>query len=269
MSYLKDSLEKAKVARLSRLAREEGPPRPIERTGQVLRFYDYTRTRVVGVSTEMLLRNRIVAVGEESPVNQQFKLLRTQLFQSTRQKGINSVQVTGFEQGDGASLIAANLAISIARDTRQTTLLVELNFRTPSIGRLFGLDPKTPGLKSYLLDGVPVEDLLLSPGIKKLTLLMAGGKIASPTELLGSPGMEDLLREIKQRYEDRYIILDTPAICECADPLVLSEYVDGIIVVARANHTSRDSLKSAMDLLPKEKILGMVLNDVPDDEIGG
>ncbi len=198
---------------------------------------------------------------EVSPMADQFKLLRTQLFRRTRPEGMNAIQITGFSAGEGKSLVAANLAVCIARDARQTTLLVDADFRRPSLHEVFGLGPDRPGLKQYFLDGLPVEDILVSPGIDKLTLLPAGGKIPHSTELIGSPEMERLIQELKSRYADRYVIIDTPAITECPDPLVLSEYVDGMILVARAEHTRSDVVTAVMSQVPRHKVLGLILND--------
>ncbi|MHC1743875.1 MAG: hypothetical protein AB9873_12695 [Syntrophobacteraceae bacterium] len=154
----------------------------------------FTHTRVLPVTQDTFRRNRIVATGEMSAIGDQFKLLRTQIFRRTRPEGMNTIQISGFSNGEGKSLVAVNLAISIARDARQTTLLVDADFRNPSIHTYFGLSPELPGLKQHLLDGRPIEDILLSPGIDKLSILPAGGKIAHSTELIGSPEMERLVR---------------------------------------------------------------------------
>lgn len=225
----------------------------------------FTRTRVMPVSRETFRRNRIVAMEELNPVADQFKLLRTHLFHKTRPGGLNTVQITGFSTGEGKSLVAVNLAISIARDARQTTLLVDADFRHPCLHALLGFGPEPPGLKQHLLDGAPLEELLVSPGIDKLTVLPAGGRIPHSTELIGSPAMEALVAELKERYPDRYVIFDTPPIAECPDPLVFSDYVDVMILVARADHTRSDAVKAAMDLVPRQKVLGIVLNDTKPD----
>lgn len=274
MSQLKKALEKAKEARAGLFAglvegAEGGQAEKGERGGFVTDDFEYTCTPVVAVPDALLLNNRIVAVNERNPASEQFKLLRTQLFKLTRDHGRNTIQVTGCGSGDGASLVSLNLAVSIAQDTRQTTLLVDVNFRRPAIGGLLGLGSDHPGLRSYFMNDVPLEGLFVCPGIKKLTVLVAGGRVNNPSELLGSPKMEELVREWKKRYADRYVIFDTPGIAECPDPLVVAEYVDGIILVARANHTSRDSIKSAVALLPQDKLLGVVMNDLPPDELNG
>jgi protein-tyrosine kinase len=272
MSQLKKALERAKEERRYRDVMDEGatipappesPPPDTEPTAVTssAEEFDFTDTRVMEVSPEELLRNRIVAADENDASSDRFKSLRTQVFQKTRPKKWNTIQVTGFGIGDGKSTVAANLAISIAKDTRQTTLLVDLDFRKPTIGRLLGINHGSAGLSSYFLEGQPIEELLVSPGIKKLTVLPAGSRVNNAAEILGSPKMESLIAEIKNRYHDRYIIIDTPAINCCSDPLIVSEYVDAILLVARAEHTTRESIKAAMEKVPKEKVLGIVMND--------
>ena len=208
-----------------------------------------------------MLRNRIVAIDQGSAAAESFNHLRTQLLQRTRPKGWNTVQITSFGIGDGKSTLAANLAVSIARDTRQTTLLVELDFRRPSLARLLCLGAECAGLKSYFLDDVPLQELFVSPGIKKLALLPAGCRVENPAELLGSPKMEALISELKRRYCDRFIIFDTPAISLCPDPLIISEYVDSVVMVARSGWTTRDSIRAAAEKIAKDKFLGVLMNE--------
>ncbi len=228
----------------------------------------YSRTKVVPVLPGALSKNRVV-LDEDNQVAEQFKILRTQLFNRTRPQGWSTIQVTGFDAGEGKSLIATNLAISIARDSRQTTLLVDLDFRNPSIHTLFGLGPEVPGLTSFFAGEAGLEEIFINPGIEKLTVLPAGGRILQAPELIGSPKMEALVRELKERYVDRYIIFDTPPMNGFPDALVFSEYVDSIILVARAGHTSRTSLESTIDMVPREKVLGLVFNDVRSKDLNG
>jgi capsular exopolysaccharide synthesis family protein len=269
MSMLKTALEKAKAERSLNdeltgkdplLAGDASTPvRPASEERN--KCIEYTCTSVLDVSEEVLLGNRIVAVRDDHPATDRFKLLRTHVFQKTRPNGWNTIQVSGFETGEGKSIVAVNLAVSIANDTRQTTLLVDLDFRNPSLHKLFGLGDKTRGLKSYFLDDAPLEELFVCPGVKSLTLLPAGGRIPNATEILGSPKMEALVNELKQRYDDRYIVLDTPGIGVCPDPLVIAEYVDCILLVARMGRTSKDAILAAMERVPRAKVLGMVIND--------
>ncbi len=262
MSKLKKALEKAKAEHDKYEQKTDVfQKKDIERSSDA-KNVQYIYTKVVEVSHDLLKENKLVAVDETHPVTDQFKLLRTRIFQLTRNKGLNTIMVSGFDSDEGKSLVAANLAIAIAKDTRQTTLLVDVDFRRPSIHKLFGIDPSKKGLKQYFEDNVPLQDIFISPGINKLSLLIAGGNIPDAPDLIGSPKMEEFVREVKNRYPDRYIIFDTPGLNTCPDPLVFSQYIDAIILVARSNYTSIDSVKSVMEILPKEKLLGTVFNDV-------
>jgi len=225
----------------------------------------YTRTRTVG-SPLKVQDSKLVALDDSNPLADHFKLLRTRLFQQTRPRGWSTIQVSGFEAADGKSLVAANLAVSIARDARQTVLLVDLDLRRPTLARLFGLRKPERGLESHLLEGVPLEDVLVCPGIEKLTLLPAAGGCRQVAELTGSPAMEALVRELKAQYPDRYVLFDTPAINVCPDPLIVAEYMDALLLVARAEHTRAEDIRAAMGLLPRDKVLGVVLNDARDQE---
>ena len=145
----------------------------------------YSRTKVIPVHTGALSKNKII-LEEDNLVAEQFKMLRTLLFNRTRSHGWSTIQITGFGAGEGKSLIAANLAISIARDSRQTTLLVDLDFRNPSVHTLLGLDPEVPGLTSFFADQAGLEEILINPGIEGLTVLPAGGRVLQAPELMGS-----------------------------------------------------------------------------------
>ena len=265
MSQIKKALEKAKVLRLSQeiVRRRELKETDHSNGGAV----SYSCTRTIEVPEKELLKNKIVAVQDDNPATDQFKFLRTRVFKHTRQKNWNMIQVTGFGPGEGKSTVAANLAVSIAKDPRQTALLVDLDLRRPSVDRLFGLGPKTAGIRSILENDVPVAEILLNPSIQKLTILAAGGSMHRAAEALASPKMEALLRELKNRYKDRYIILDTPGINVCPDPVIISEYADAIILVARAGVTSKTDVLAAMERIPGEKVLCTVLSDVRSDRL--
>jgi protein-tyrosine kinase len=271
MSWIKKALEKARDERMGNQSGAESVaesgPRPAPAPVQDFPEPVYARTRIIPVSRDELIKKRIVALDQHSGVSDQFKLLRTRVFHRSRVQGWNTIQVSGFNKGEGKTLVAANLAVCIAQDARQTTLLVDLDLRSPSLHQLLGLGEKTPGLKAYFQEGAALEELFINPGIEKLTVLLAGGRMAEAPEIMGSPRMEALVKELKHRYSDRYIIFDTPPINECPDPLVFSEYVDALVLVARADSTTVESIQAAMNLVPRQKVLGVVLNDSRWEEI--
>ena len=153
-----------------------------------------------------------------------------------------------------------NLAIILAKESRQTVLLVDADLRQPSIGTIFGIN-SSPGLKDYFLNDVPLKDILVHPELETLTIIPGGGRMNNSTEIIGSHKMEELVVELKTRYKDRFIIFDTPALNQCPDALVLSSYLDGIVLVARAAYTTTEDIKSGLELVKDRNVLGIVLND--------
>ena len=258
MSKIKKALERLKSEAQTKAeeTKKEEKSVSVEKSGKIT----YTKTKVIHVDSKKLKENKIVTIDEEDPLTDQFKVLRTRILNRTRAEGKRTIQISGFGIEEGKSIIASNLAIAMAKETRQTTLLVDLDFRNPSIHKLFCLGD-VKGLKDYFENNTPLEELFINPGIPKFTILPAGGKMIGAPEILGSPKMETLVKELKERYPDRYIIFDTPGMNICPDPLIVSEYMDAILLVARAGVTDQDAIKSAMKIVPKEKLLGIVLND--------
>jgi exopolysaccharide/PEP-CTERM locus tyrosine autokinase len=167
--------------------------------------------------------------------------------------------VTSAFSGEGKSLIAINLAISIAIELNSHALLLDCDLRNPTLSRWFGL-LESKGLSDYLLEKAELSDLLVRTQVDKLSLLCGGSSQENPVELIGSKKMESLLEELKSRYHDRYIILDSSPVLATTEPNVLDKMVDGIILVVRAGETPRESVQQAINLLKTEKIIGVVLN---------
>jgi non-specific protein-tyrosine kinase len=118
------------------------------------------------------------------------------------------------------------------------------------------------GLSDYLLKEADIPDLLINPGIQKLVVLPAGRPLPHSAELLGSPRMEALVREMRERYPERLVLFDAPPLLTSADALAFSRFVDGILLVVEAEKTRRDELKRVFELLEGKPVLGTVLNKI-------
>lgn len=206
-----------------------------------------------------LAKNRVLTSESSREFTDIYNLLRTQIFHRTRKKRHNVIMVTSAVQGEGKSLTALNLAISIARELNQFALLVDTDMRNPSLHKYLGMDMPR-GLSDHLMNNVPVHELFIKPGLDKLSFLPAGKPIRGSTEILGSPKLQELIIEMKQRYPDRYVIFDCPDLLNAPDALVFSTYVDGIIFVVEAGKTSRENVQKAINLLEGRNIIGLVLN---------
>ena len=140
--------------------------------------------------------------------SEQFKMLRTNLLFPADGKAPRSIMVTSALPGEGKSFLAANLAVTIAQNINEHVLLMDCDLRRSSVNRMFGFG-RVPGLSEHLAQGFPLPSLLLKTGISKLTLLPAGAPPTNPAELLSSSQMSNLLAEVKVRYPDRYVIIDS------------------------------------------------------------
>jgi len=254
MSKIEDALRKAKEQRSGRAA-EAPPEAPAAETTP-----SYSRTAFRPVDPTLMEENRIVMLSKsDAAAVEQFRMLRTQILQKTEGNGDNCLMVTSALDGEGKTTTAINLAVSIAKEIHKTVLLVDADLRRPTAHRLLGLEPEQ-GLSHYLLEDVPLEKLLVRTGVEKLSFLPGGEPMEESTEILRSAKMQDLIREVKARYRNRYVIFDTTPLLSTADAKVLAPFMDGIVLVVRAERTPRSDLSEALRLLEGHKILGMVMN---------
>lgn len=227
----------------------------------------YSRTRVVECEEELLRRHRLLAGFERGPYVEGHKLLRTQVRHRLRENNWNVLGVTSPREREGKSLTAANLAISLAMEAAQTVLLVDANLRAPSIHRLFGLGD-CHGLTEYLVDEVPLEDVLVHPGIGRFVLLPGGRPLRRSTEALTSPRMKALVNEVKHRYPARVVVIDLPALLTTADVLAFAPSLDAVLLVASEGKTTRRDVEEAIQLVGAVvPIVGTVLNQAGQDDL--
>jgi len=220
----------------------------------------YTRTRSLDIPLSVLRERRVMAAYDKGPFVDAFKILRTQVLHRLRENDWNVVGVTSPGHGEGKTLTAVNLAVSLAMETTQTVLLVDANLRRPSVHEVFGLDD-CPGLADYLLDNQPLEDLLVHPGIGRFVLLPGGRAISNSTEILTSPKMLALVEELKHRYPSRIVIFDLPPLLHTADVLAFSPYTDALLLVVEEGKTTAEEVQRALSMVKNSRpVLGTVLN---------
>lgn len=219
----------------------------------------YTVSRPVQIDPQVVARNKCVAFLSDSDEVESYRVLRTQILQRSRERGGNAIMITSALPGEGKTLTAINLALTFAKEFRQTVLLVDCDLRRQRIHELLGIE-SARGLNEYLLDDCPISDLMVWPGVEKLTLISGGRTISESSELLGSHRMKDLVEDMKHRYPERYVIFDVPAVLSGADALAFAPLVDHIVVTVKAGETPMPEVTRALKMLPREKVLGLVLN---------
>jgi capsular exopolysaccharide synthesis family protein len=167
--------------------------------------------------------------------------------------------ITSAVPGEGKSFVAANLAVNMAQNIEDHVLLMDCDLRRPTINKLFGLG-RVKGLSEHLANGNKIPDLLIKTGLGKLSLFPSGTPPHNPSEVLSSAKMAKLLDELKTRYQDRYLIIESPPPMLAPETSAIAKQVDAVIVVIKFGSTPMDAVEELIDNLGKEKIIGAVIN---------
>jgi succinoglycan biosynthesis transport protein ExoP len=205
-----------------------------------------------------------IADAPRGAVAEAFRKLRTNFaFLGIDRQSICCV-VTSPSASDGKSTVTANLAIALAQ-AGQRVAVVDADLRKPTIHRLFDL-PQRVGTTTVLLDQASVRDAIQDLGPDMPAVLTSGQLPPNPSELLGSRRMEELVAELRATYE--VVLIDCAPLLPVTDPMVVSRFADGILLIARAGTTTRDHVQAARAVAAKTgaKMFGTVLNATPVTE---
>jgi exopolysaccharide/PEP-CTERM locus tyrosine autokinase len=203
--------------------------------------------------------NLIAFKAPDSYEAEQFRMLRTNVLFPKSGKPARNIMIASTAPSEGKSFVAANLAISIAQNIDKHVLLIDCDMRKPTIHKLFGLGP-AKGLSDYLHQGEPLPSLMHRTFFERLTIIPGGPPPPNPAELLSSGRMTDLLREVSQRYSDRFIIIDTPPIQLTAEAQALAKFTDGVILVVRFGRSNKALAAEVVRKIGKDKLIGVVGN---------
>jgi succinoglycan biosynthesis transport protein ExoP len=203
-------------------------------------------------------QTRLVSLAESDSLGaEKFMLLAARLQQLRDQRQLKKVVLTSSVKHEGKSLLAANLALSLAGSKQQRFLLLEGDLRHPALSRLFGcVQPK--GLTEAFYGQGSAAQLLYRMDSIPLWLFFAGALRSRPLELLQSPQLIQLLAHLEECFD--WIVIDAPPILPLADADLWVQLSDGVLLVVRDNVTPRNILQKALDNLDKRTLLGVILN---------
>jgi capsular exopolysaccharide synthesis family protein len=200
----------------------------------------------------------VAALAPTSLAAEQYRSLRTRLKRVESGRPLRAIAITSPNKGDGKSLTAANLALTMAQEFQQRVMLIDCDLRRPSVHHLFGLSDG-PGLADVLMSAAELDQALVALPDYHLTILPAGLPPSRPAELLGSAAMRRTLDTLRTRF-DR-ILIDVPPVAPLADLHVLAPMVDGLLMIVRAGITPKPAIERALAGLDAAKVLGLVLNE--------
>ena len=202
-------------------------------------------------------KRRIALLQPESFVAEQFRSLRARLDALAAERPTRTIAVTSAMPGEGKTTAALNLALVTSMSLGRRVLLVDCDLRRPKVHVALGLQPEY-GLAEVLTGDAPLDRAVMKVDGTNLEVLPVRGTPSNPSELLGSEQMRVLVEELARSYDQ--IIFDTPPTLAMPDAKTVSELVDGLVFVVRADQTPQDDVAAALDILDRRRILGVVLN---------
>jgi len=193
-----------------------------------------------------------------SVIAEAFRGLRTNILFSTAGAPPKVIVVASAGMSEGKTVIASNLAATLA-ESGGKVILVDADMRHPSCHPHFGV-PNDVGLSTFLT-GRGFEEVVHEVGAARLAFIAAGPHPPNPAELIGSTRMAEMIARLREEYD--FVVIDSPALLPVTDGVILSRYADGVVLVVRAQDTSRDMVLRARDLLrvANAHVLGAVMNN--------
>jgi succinoglycan biosynthesis transport protein ExoP len=194
----------------------------------------------------------------DSLIAEQYRILYTKILQLNKGKPQTILAISSSMQREGKTITSLNLALVMARDFGKKTLLIEGDLKNPTISRYLQLKPQS-GIIDILFHKADFQSSILTFITDNLSVLPVVKSVRNSSNVLSSPEMNMLMSTLKERYD--FILIDCPPILSLHDMNVIEKLVDGIILVIRAEKTPRDVVKTALNSLGADKIVGVILND--------
>jgi protein-tyrosine kinase len=238
-----------------RQSRSRRPP-PVADTSNVRRFQS------IALDTEVMERNCVLPQIADEAALRAYKILRTRVLRRLETNNWHTFAVTGVTAGEGKTLTAINLAMALAQDVSTWVFLVDLDLHRPRVGEYLGLGGSRTqrGLSDYLLGEASLESVTYSPGMERLAVIPNFQPVPNSSDLLTSPRMQDLMRELEAERPRRIVVFDMPPVLASDDVLAFGPQLDGLLLVVGEGTTDRAQLRRAKEVLAEMNLLGVVLN---------
>jgi len=269
MDRTQRALDLTKVA----VPRAEVPPAAVDdtRAERVALSREFSLGAVESVARltvdwQALKEQRVISTGDLQPAGHAYRMLRTQVLHRCRSNGMGTIGVVSAVNGEGKTLTAINLALSLAAEPNQTVVLLDLDLRRPTVARRMGL-PAERGLESWFGGDEPVKNVCYGiEGVERFYVLPTLQPVIGSSEVLAGLGTRKLLNELKGRDPGRLLLVDLPPVLLSDDALTIAPLLDGVVLVVNERRTRREDVVRVVELLGNTRIVGTVLNRSSESE---
>ena len=206
------------------------------------------------------MKELIVNTKPKSPISESYRSIRTNIQFANLDKNLQTIMVTSPTAREGKTTTLSNVALAMA-DADHRVLIVDCDMRKPRIHKVFEIS-NIYGMAEILLHGGDYKKALNPTSNENLYIITAGKIPSNPSELLYSNAMKNLIQNLKKDFE--YIFIDTPPVVPVTDAAIMSNYVDGVILVCASGVIEIELAQKAKESLENvnANILGVVLNKI-------
>jgi Mrp family chromosome partitioning ATPase len=207
-----------------------------------------------------LKERRVISMNDAQQAGHAYRMLRTQVLQRARSHGLTTLGVVSAVNGEGKTLTAINLALSLAAEPNQTVVLLDLDLRRPAVARTLGLHAER-GLETWFGGDEPTKSVCYGiEGVERLYVLPTLAPVSGSSEVLASVATRRLFNELKGRDPGRLLLVDLPPVLLSDDALTVAPLLDGVVLVVKERRTRREDVVRAIELLGNTRVVGTVLN---------
>ncbi len=213
-----------------------------------------------------LRARKVVFPEDSSAAARAYRMLRAQVLHRVRASGLGAIGIVSSASGEGKTLTAVNLALSLAADPNHSVTLIDLDLRRPSVAATLGLTPPL-GLDTWLTGEEPIASVLYGlDGLDRLSVIPSVAPLAGASEALAGGRARELLEGLRATESRRVVIADLPPALLSDHVLTVSSLLDGFVLVVTEGRTLREDVERVFELLGRDRILGTVLNRSSDSE---
>jgi protein-tyrosine kinase len=265
MERIKEAIEKAKKQGTPAIEHPGAAASPVQSAqtsggaDEEIGKLSYDQTRVVPLRAGHLERQRIVAHKKSAEMGWAFDLLRTQVLKAMEENGWRTLAITSPTPEAGKTVVAINLAMSIAHHTTKTALLVDFDLRRPKVGTYLGVSMEK-SLNELLAGEAELQDVLINPNLPRFVVLPTKKPVSHSTEVLSSPKVANLIADLRERYDSRIVIFDLPPILNTDDAIAVLPKIDCVLMVVANGMNTKKEIEDCLHHIPEAKLVGTVLN---------
>ena len=196
---------------------------------------------------------------EQAPGTEEFRTLRSRLYQLREKRPLKKVLVTSSLPKEGKSFVAANLAQALARQQGRRVLLIDADLRASRLHLALGTSA-TPGLSEYLLGEADEFGIMQRGTMENLLFIPAGRSTSNPAEMIANGRLSILLGQAEPLFD--WIVIDSPPAVPVSDAGLIANHCDGVLMVVRSDATPSDVARKARAEFDDKLLLGVVLNGI-------